>query len=124
MIRSMPVFQVRDVKRSESFYCDKLGFVSHGCWGEGPDFCIVQRGRVTIALDRSRGDGRIRGRIDAPAGNAEIPQRVIAHAPQLQPQGVPGLTSGDPPKPAREHTGEKIAGACHRRGWRRRRPWR
>ena len=28
MIRSMPVLQVRDVKRSEAFYCEKLGFRS------------------------------------------------------------------------------------------------
>jgi catechol 2,3-dioxygenase-like lactoylglutathione lyase family enzyme len=59
MIRAMPVLQVADVKRSEAFYCEKLGFRSHGAWGDGPDFCIVQHGRVTIALDRSRDDGRI-----------------------------------------------------------------
>lgn len=59
MMRSMPVLQVADVKRSEAFYCEKLGFRSHGTWGDGPDFCIVQRGQVTIALDRSRDDGPI-----------------------------------------------------------------
>jgi catechol 2,3-dioxygenase-like lactoylglutathione lyase family enzyme len=58
MIRSMPVLQVADVSRSERFYCGKLGFTSHGAWGEGPDFAIVQRGKVTIALDRSR-DGSV-----------------------------------------------------------------
>ena len=58
MIRAMPILQVADVRRSARFYCDKLGFVSHGTWGEGPDFCIVQRGRVTLALDRSR-DGAV-----------------------------------------------------------------
>ncbi len=59
MIRCMPVLQVADVLRSETFYCEKLGFQSHGTWGDGPDFGIVQRGRVTIALDRSRGGGPI-----------------------------------------------------------------
>lgn len=59
MIRSMPVLQVADVRRSEAFYCDRLGFASHGTWGEGPDFCIVQRGKVTIALDRAREPGPI-----------------------------------------------------------------
>lgn len=54
MIRSMPVLQVSDVRRSQKFYCDTLGFRSHGFWGDGPDFCIVQLGSVTIALDRSR----------------------------------------------------------------------
>ncbi len=57
MIRSMPVSQVADVTRSVAFYCDKLGFFSHGPWGEGPEFCIVQRGKVTFALDRTRKEG-------------------------------------------------------------------
>lgn len=59
MIRCMPVLQVLDVKRSEAFYCEKLGFRSHGTWGEGPGFAIVQHGRVTIALDRTRDGGPI-----------------------------------------------------------------
>lgn len=57
MIRAMPVLQVADVERSVAFYCDKLGFFAHNLWGDGPDFCIVQRGQVTIALDRTRADG-------------------------------------------------------------------
>jgi catechol 2,3-dioxygenase-like lactoylglutathione lyase family enzyme len=54
LIRSMPVLQVVDVAASESFYVQRLGFRSHGLWGESPAFCIVQRGQVTIALDGSR----------------------------------------------------------------------
>ena len=54
MIRGMPVLQVSDVTRSETFYCEKLGFRSHGVWGDPPAFAIVQRGRITIALDQSR----------------------------------------------------------------------
>ncbi len=55
LVRSMPVLEVADVARSEAFYVDKLGFVSHGASGEEtPLFCIVQRGGVTLALDRSR----------------------------------------------------------------------
>ena len=54
MIRCMPVLQVADIKTSESFYCERLGFTSHGTWGDGPAFCIVGRGDVTIALDKSR----------------------------------------------------------------------
>ena len=54
MIRGMPVLQVADVARSEAFYRDALGFRSHGSWGDPPAFAIVQRGRVTLALDRSR----------------------------------------------------------------------
>ena len=44
MYRSMPVLQVANIGRSEAFYCDKHGFMSHGSWCDGPDFCIVQRG--------------------------------------------------------------------------------
>lgn len=41
----MPVLEVAGVARSEAFYVEKLGFASHGSWGEGrPLFCIVQRG--------------------------------------------------------------------------------
>ena len=54
MNRAMPVLQVTDVKRSGAFYCEALGFRSQGTWGDGPEFCIVQRGQVTIALDKSR----------------------------------------------------------------------
>ncbi|MCB1511019.1 MAG: VOC family protein [Hyphomicrobiaceae bacterium] len=57
MIRSMPVLQVENVTRSIEFYVSKLGFASHGTWGDGPDFCIVQRGTVTFALDRTRNTG-------------------------------------------------------------------
>jgi catechol 2,3-dioxygenase-like lactoylglutathione lyase family enzyme len=59
MLRAMPVLQVSDVAASQAFYCDRLGFVSHGTWGDGPEFCIVQRGKVTIAFDRSRSDGPV-----------------------------------------------------------------
>lgn len=52
--RSMPVLQVHDLTTSLAFYCNTLGFASHGSWGEPPVFAIVQRGHVTIALDQSR----------------------------------------------------------------------
>ncbi|MBO6759126.1 MAG: VOC family protein [Roseibium sp.] len=55
----MPILQVRDVNHSVAFYCDKLGFFSHGTWGDGPDFAIVQNGDVTIALDRAQADGPV-----------------------------------------------------------------
>jgi catechol 2,3-dioxygenase-like lactoylglutathione lyase family enzyme len=57
LIRSMPVLQVTDVVASVAFYRDKLGFMAHKLWGEPPSFCIVQRGKVTIALDRTRAAG-------------------------------------------------------------------
>lgn len=51
--RAMPVLPVCDVVASEAFY-RQLGFDSHGAWGDPPAFCIVQRGDVTLALDRAR----------------------------------------------------------------------
>jgi catechol 2,3-dioxygenase-like lactoylglutathione lyase family enzyme len=50
----MTVLQVADLQRSLDFYTRKLGFASHGVWGDPPSFVIVQRGAVTIALDRTR----------------------------------------------------------------------
>jgi len=46
------------VAASEAFYTGTLGFTSHGSWGDPPAFGIVQRGDVTIALDRAR-DGSV-----------------------------------------------------------------
>ncbi|MGI9417892.1 MAG: VOC family protein [Geminicoccaceae bacterium] len=59
MHRSMSVLQVLDVERSRTFYCERLGFHVLGTWGDGPDFAIIGRGGVTIALDRSRDDRAI-----------------------------------------------------------------
>ncbi|MEL6233116.1 MAG: VOC family protein [Pseudomonadota bacterium] len=55
-LRAMPVLDVADVVASEAFY-QGLGFDSHGVWrheGEA-EFCIVQRGDVTLALNRGHG---------------------------------------------------------------------
>mgnify|MGYP001826504581 CR=1 FL=1 len=54
--RSMPVLQVRDVRVSAAS-CARLGFTA-ALWGEGPDFAIVKRDGVTLALDRAR-DGEV-----------------------------------------------------------------
>ena len=53
MQRAMPVLQVSDVALSTAFY-ERLGFESHGIWGDPPAFCIIQRGDVTLALDQSQ----------------------------------------------------------------------
>lgn len=57
ILRSMPTLQVRDVSVSAAFY-ERLGFASHGVWDDPPSFCIMQRGDVTLGLDRSR-DGTV-----------------------------------------------------------------
>lgn len=58
MQRSMAVIEVADVERSATFYNDKLGFSPGPFFGSPPAFCIVGRDTVTIALDRSRANGR------------------------------------------------------------------
>ncbi|WP_291731291.1 VOC family protein [Leisingera sp. F5] len=50
--RAMPILQVRDVTGSVAFY-QRLGFTAQGLWGDPPGFGIVQRGQVTLGLDRS-----------------------------------------------------------------------
>lgn len=50
--RAMPVLQVGDVLRSQAFYA-RLGFASHGPWGEPPQFVICQRGDATLAFKRA-----------------------------------------------------------------------
>lgn len=54
LIHSAAVLEVSDVVASVAYYGEKLGFNSHGFWGEPPCFCIVGRGLVTILLDQSR----------------------------------------------------------------------
>ncbi|WP_050531221.1 VOC family protein [Pseudaestuariivita atlantica] len=56
-LRAMPVLQVTDVAASVAFY-GRLGFASHGAWGDPPGFSIVQRGDVTLGLDRAQ-DGEV-----------------------------------------------------------------
>lgn len=58
---AMPVLQVRDVKASAAFYRDMLGFRYDRFWGDDPEvpaFCMVHRGRISLALDRAR-DGTV-----------------------------------------------------------------
>lgn len=59
-LRSMTVLQVPDVRASEAFY-GRLGFVSHGIWEHDghANFAIVQRGKVTLALQRLTGPLRV-----------------------------------------------------------------
>ena len=54
MIRSAAVIEVTDVIATADYFRDKLGFTSHGFWGEPPCFTIMARGMVTIFLDQSR----------------------------------------------------------------------
>ena len=48
------IIEVKDVKVSEAFYNEKLGFGPGFFYGDPPCFCIVIKGRATIFLDQSR----------------------------------------------------------------------
>ena len=53
--RAMPVLQVSNLMVSVEFY-SRLGFATHGIWGEPAIFAIVQRGDVSIAVQLLRAD--------------------------------------------------------------------
>lgn len=50
-IRAMPILLVKDLEASAAFY-GALGFACHGFWGDPPGFGVIQRGEVTIGLNR------------------------------------------------------------------------
>jgi len=54
LVQSVTILEVKDIKASEAFYRDKLGFSAGLFFGEPPTFCIVSRDRVTIFLDLAR----------------------------------------------------------------------
>jgi catechol 2,3-dioxygenase-like lactoylglutathione lyase family enzyme len=53
-VQSATVLEVKDIKVSEAFYREKLGFRPGLFFGEPPTFCIVSRDDVTILLDLAR----------------------------------------------------------------------
>jgi catechol 2,3-dioxygenase-like lactoylglutathione lyase family enzyme len=53
-VQIAPVLEVKDVKASEAFYREKLGFRPGSFAGDPPCFCIVRRDDISILLDQSR----------------------------------------------------------------------
>ena len=53
-VQSATILEVKDVKISEAFFREKLGFQRGGMFGEPPVFCIASRDDVSIFLDQSR----------------------------------------------------------------------
>lgn len=53
-VQGVTILEVKDIKRSEAFYREKLGFRPGLFFGEPPTFCIVSRDNVTIFLDLAR----------------------------------------------------------------------
>jgi catechol 2,3-dioxygenase-like lactoylglutathione lyase family enzyme len=54
LVQIASVLEVKDVKASEAFYREKLGFGPGSFAGDPPSFCIVRRDDVSIFLDQSR----------------------------------------------------------------------
>ena len=53
-VQSATTLEVKDIKASEAFYREKLGFRPGLFFGEPPTFCIISRDDVTIFLDLGR----------------------------------------------------------------------
>ena len=53
-VQSATTLEVKNIKATEAFYCEKLGFRPGLFFGEPPTFCIISRDDVTIFLDLAR----------------------------------------------------------------------
>jgi catechol 2,3-dioxygenase-like lactoylglutathione lyase family enzyme len=53
-VQVTPILEVKDVRASEAFYREKLGFRPGEFFGDPPVFCICGRENVSIFLDQSR----------------------------------------------------------------------
>lgn len=54
LVQAATILEVKDIKRSEAFYRQRLGFRPGVFFGEPPTFCIVSRDNVTFLLDLAR----------------------------------------------------------------------
>ncbi len=55
-LRAMPILLVKDPEASAAFYA-RLGFVCHGFFGDPPGFGVIQRGDVSLGLNRLAAPG-------------------------------------------------------------------
>jgi catechol 2,3-dioxygenase-like lactoylglutathione lyase family enzyme len=54
LVQGATILEVKDIKASEAFYREKLGFRPGLFFGEPPTFCILSRDQVAIFLDLAR----------------------------------------------------------------------
>lgn len=54
IVQCATILEVKNVKTSEAFYREKLGFRPGLFFGEPPTFCIISRDQVAIFLDLAR----------------------------------------------------------------------
>ncbi len=53
-VQGATILEVKDIKASEAFYREKLGFRPGSFFGEPPTFCLMSRDNVAIFLDLAR----------------------------------------------------------------------
>ncbi len=88
--RAMPILLCRDVRAAASFY-EKIGFLPYGFWGEGDQlFCIVQRGDVSLGLNRAP-DGQVDWPSDYWAAYLYVDDAHALHA-ELSELDLPEIT--------------------------------
>jgi catechol 2,3-dioxygenase-like lactoylglutathione lyase family enzyme len=88
-VQSATTLEVKDIKASEAFYREKLGFRPGLFFGEPPIFCIISRDDVTIFLLYVD---------DVNAMAAELAARGVAfdREPEDQPYGCRDFDIRDP----------------------------
>ena len=106
-----PVFLVEDVRRAAEFYRDRLGFELTEYFGEPPEFTIVRRDAVRIAMRRAGdaigGSNRARNSetfdayiwvsdIDALYRQFVAKRTQVSGAPELQEYGIREIWIRDP----------------------------
>src|SRR3954462_15345209 len=107
LVQIASVLEVQDVKASEAFYREKLGFGPGSFAGDPPCFCIVRRDDVSIFLDQSRATRPAPGNQDwavylyvddVDALAAELTARGVAiiRGPVEQPYGCREIYIRDP----------------------------
>ena len=53
-VQGTTILEVKDIKVSEAFYREKLGFRPGLFFGEPPTFCLLSRDNVALFLDLAR----------------------------------------------------------------------
>jgi catechol 2,3-dioxygenase-like lactoylglutathione lyase family enzyme len=54
LVQAATILEVKDIRASEAFYREKLGFRPGVFFGEPPTFCLMSKDNVAIYLDLAR----------------------------------------------------------------------
>jgi catechol 2,3-dioxygenase-like lactoylglutathione lyase family enzyme len=73
---------VSDLQRSLAFYCDKLGFVEPGVWGDPPSFAMANRDGFDIMLKQAAAPGDVNP--SGPTGTWDLYIRVADARDELE----------------------------------------